>query len=252
MSCTADRVVPRRQVDGDVHGGGEALVPVLAQQIVVGGRQEPVGLLLAEQPAERARQQQRARAGLHALARDVDEDHLQPASVRRSRGDDEVARERLPVCRLDGGLRVPPAGQVGSSPNARSRSRRSTNIDSPRLPWTPSRARERGCRTSARRPSRARPARDLGRPQPRSEAGSDDLEQVDEADDEQVAGCEVEPGDDDERRVQRERAPPHRLTQEDADAQRGEQEPGRSRVALEVAGAGPQGNREPSRRPPPR
>ena len=36
-----------------------------------------------------------------------------------------------------------PPGSSGSSPNARSRSRRSTNIDSPRLPWTPSRARDR-------------------------------------------------------------------------------------------------------------
>src|SRR6476659_4481666 len=97
----ADRVVAGGEVDRDMDRRGEALVPVLAEQVVVGGGEEPVRLLFAEQAAERAREEQRPGARLHALARHVDEHDLEPPAVRGARRHHEVAGERLSVRRLD-------------------------------------------------------------------------------------------------------------------------------------------------------
>ena len=90
------------QVKGDVDGGREALVPVLAQQVVVGGREELLGRQRAEQPAERAGEQQRPGARGLALAGDVDDHDLEPV-VSRADGDEEVARERVPPAERSAG-----------------------------------------------------------------------------------------------------------------------------------------------------
>ena len=112
-------------------------------------RRELLGRRRAEQPAERAGQQERARARVDALAGHVDERRSQDLARRCRVGDEEVAGERRATGRAQHHVGRTIRGSSGSSPCARSRSRRSTSIDSPRRPCTPSRARDRA--TAARR-----------------------------------------------------------------------------------------------------
>ena len=112
MPCVADRVLPRAQVDLEVHGRGEALDPALSREVVVGGGQELVRGHRPEQAAEGSGQQQRAGAGAGALAADVDEHDLQAITRGRSVGDEEVAGEVLAVGRADARRHLPARGQV--------------------------------------------------------------------------------------------------------------------------------------------
>ena len=129
---------PRRpggQVEREVDRGGEALVPVLAEQVVVGGRQELGG----RQRARAARRTRRTAAARGCRP-------ARPCRRRRRRrrrggppcsraGDDEVAGERRAAGRAQRGLGVPARrGSSGCTPWPRIRSRRSTSIDSPSAP----------------------------------------------------------------------------------------------------------------------
>ena len=73
------------EVEGEVDRGREPLLPVLAEQEVVGGRQELVGRERAQQAAQGAGHQQGAGAGALALAGDVDDGDLEPVSPARAR-----------------------------------------------------------------------------------------------------------------------------------------------------------------------
>ena len=103
---------------------------------------KPARAHLAEQAAERAGEQQRPGAGLHALARHVDQRDLEPVAVGGAARHDEVAGERVAVRRLERDLGVPRRGQLGqlalgAQPVAQVDEHRLT-----RVPWTPSRARD--------------------------------------------------------------------------------------------------------------
>ena len=173
----------------DVGDGREALLPLLAQQVAVGRGQELLVRHRAEQAAERAGQQQRAGAGVDALAGDVDQRDLELAAVvgaGRRRG----SRRRTTRRRRSGARPrlTSRSGRPGISPWAVSRSRRSTSIESPRVPCTPSRPRRPGQRVHDRRRSPRRrgprpgdtcgsvartisPARSPPRPRGRAAAG---------------------------------------------------------------------------------
>src|SRR5690606_37611903 len=94
-------------VEGEVYGGREPLLPVLADQVVVGRGQELPRRQCAEQATERPGQLQRAGAGLLALAGHVDDRELDPAAVAWPGGDDEVAGERRTARRPERGLDQP-------------------------------------------------------------------------------------------------------------------------------------------------
>ncbi|MGY3244285.1 hypothetical protein ACVWYT_003734 [Streptomyces sp. TE4109] len=106
-------VVARIEVQDQMDRGGEPLVPVLAQQIAVGRRQEAVRGQRAEQPAEGAGQQEGAGARVHALAGDIGEYGFQGASAVGAGGDDEVPGEGLPARRAQRHLAVPALRQPG-------------------------------------------------------------------------------------------------------------------------------------------
>ena len=99
-----------------MRGGGEALVPVLAQQVGVRRREELLRLHRAEQAAEGTGQQQRPGAGVDPLARDVHQRDLEVVAVAGPVGHDEVTGERVAVRRLQRHLGVPGLGQVGQHP----------------------------------------------------------------------------------------------------------------------------------------
>ena len=122
-------------------GGGEALLPVLAEQVVVGGREELLGGQRAEQAAERAGEQQRAGAGLLALAGHVDDGQLEPGRRRRRVATTKSPANGVPPAERSADSACQPVGQVGDAALLRIRSRRSTNIDSPSAPATPRRDR---------------------------------------------------------------------------------------------------------------
>ena len=107
MTGAVDQVVAGHQVDRHVHRRRETLVPALAQEVVVGGGQEPVGRQRPEQTAQRAGQQQRPGARRRALAGDVDEGELEAVPVHAPGGDEEVAGELVAVRRAQDHLRVP-------------------------------------------------------------------------------------------------------------------------------------------------
>ena len=92
-------------------GGREALLPALAQQVLVGRVQEVLRGHGTQQAAERAGQQQRAGAGRGALAADVDERDLQVRAVGGPAGHQEVAGERVAVGRAQERLDLPPRRQ---------------------------------------------------------------------------------------------------------------------------------------------
>ena len=148
--CTAggwpavdDDVLPAAEVDDDMRDRGEPLLPLLTQEVAVGGGQELLVRDRAEQPTEGTGQQQGTGARVDALAGDVDERDLQrlPSServaTRKSPENDAPPAERSTTSADQ------PSGSAGISPCARRRSRRSTSIESPRVPWTPSRPRLR-------------------------------------------------------------------------------------------------------------
>ena len=81
---------PVAQVEREVDRGREPLVPVLAEQVVVGRGQELVRRQRRQQAAERAGEQQRAGAGLLPLAGDVDD----ASSSRRPIGPGRRRRSR--------------------------------------------------------------------------------------------------------------------------------------------------------------
>jgi hypothetical protein len=89
----------------------------------------------AQEPAEGTRQKQRPRPGVDALARDIHEGDLEPVTGVRAAGPHEVTGEGLPVGRCRATSACHGSGSGGSVPCARSRSRRSTSIDSPSVPW---------------------------------------------------------------------------------------------------------------------
>ena len=86
------RVLAGGQLDRQVDGRHEPLVGGPAAQVGVGGGQELLPRHRAEHAAERTGQQQRPGRGVHALARHVDERHLERLAV--AVGDHEVAAER--------------------------------------------------------------------------------------------------------------------------------------------------------------
>src|ERR1700712_971909 len=81
------------QIDLEVDRRGEALTPVLAEKVVVGGRQEPVTGEGGDDAVEGTREEQCPGPRLDTLARDVDDDQIELV-VRRAPRHDEVARER--------------------------------------------------------------------------------------------------------------------------------------------------------------
>jgi hypothetical protein len=119
-----DRRVPGRlhreaavlQVQHQVHRGREALVPLLPVEVAVRGRQELLRPQGPQQPAERAGQQQRAGAGLGALAGDVDQRQLEDAPVRGQRAHHEVTGERRPAGRAHHRLHPPRRRHAGQPP----------------------------------------------------------------------------------------------------------------------------------------
>ena len=127
-----------------MHRGGEALLPVLPHEVLVRGPEEVGRRHRTEEGAERAGQQERARAGAGALAADVDEHDLEPVARRAEVGHDEVAGEALAVGR-EHARRAPssPSGSAGIRPTEAIRSRRSANIRSPPKPRVPTIDRER-------------------------------------------------------------------------------------------------------------
>ena len=105
-------------------------------------RQELLRRRRAEQAAERAGQQQRPAAGVDALAGHVDERRPRELAVADGPATRKSPENDAPPAERSTTSADQPAGSTGSSPCARSRSRRSTSIDSPRVPCTPSRARD--------------------------------------------------------------------------------------------------------------
>ncbi len=88
-------------------GGGEPLVPPLAEQELVGRRQELRRRQGPEQPAERSGEQERAGARVDALARDVDEDEREGVPLVVVVRHDEVPREGRPAGRAGRHVDVP-------------------------------------------------------------------------------------------------------------------------------------------------
>ena len=101
------RVLARGHVDDHVDGGREALVPLLAQQVVVGGGEEALRRHRSQQRAQGAGAQQGPGAGIDALARDVDHGDLERLAVVGQRGDHEVAAEGRAARRLEHRLVAP-------------------------------------------------------------------------------------------------------------------------------------------------
>src|SRR5215210_4928161 len=83
-------VLPRGEIDGYVRDGGEALVPLLPEEVAVRRAQEDLRRHRSEQAAERARKHQGAGAGVDTLAVDVDQRDLDRRVLRGVVGDEEV------------------------------------------------------------------------------------------------------------------------------------------------------------------
>src|SRR6478752_1597081 len=106
-----DGEVAGLEVDGEVYGRREALVPAQPQQVVVGGLEEATLAHLPQQAAERTGEQQRAGACLATLARDVDQGDLEGGAVGGAARHDEVTGEPVAVGGLEGDLGPPRRGQ---------------------------------------------------------------------------------------------------------------------------------------------
>ena len=111
MPGRVDHVVPRGQVQRQVHGRDEALAPPAAAQVSVGRGQEIRPRHGPEQAAERAGQQQRPGARVDALPGHIDQRHLQGLAV--TVGHDEVAAERRAPGRPQHHVRAPAVAQRG-------------------------------------------------------------------------------------------------------------------------------------------
>ena len=132
MTGDGDHVLPRVEVDHHVGDRREALLPLLADEVAVGRRQEVLVRHRAEQATEGAGQQQGAGAGVDPLAGHVDQRDLQDA-CRRPSGWPPGSRRRTTPPPADRSTTSAdhPSGSGGISPWAVSRSRRSTSIESP-------------------------------------------------------------------------------------------------------------------------
>lgn len=126
------------QVDAQVDRRREALVPVLAQQVVVGGSEEPGRRKGIEQAGQRPGELERAGAGLGALAQTST---TTSCSVSRPCVDTTKSPLNgvLPAARI-AVSRYQPAGRLMLL-GRWMRSRRSTNIASAFAPPTPRRVR---------------------------------------------------------------------------------------------------------------
>ena len=98
-----------------MYGGREALVPVLAQEVVVGRGQELGRRQRTEQPAERAGEEQCAGAGLLALAGHVDDDELHPVVPRGLLATTKSPANGVPPAERSAGLDQPAVGQRRAS-----------------------------------------------------------------------------------------------------------------------------------------
>src|SRR4029078_6779271 len=83
---------PGGQVDAQVHGRGEAVLPGVVEQVGVGRGQELARLERRDQAAHRAGEQEGAGAGTIALAGDVDHGDVE-SSGRDVPDDEEVTGE---------------------------------------------------------------------------------------------------------------------------------------------------------------
>lgn len=98
MAGGEEFVVAGVEVEDEVDGGREALVPVLAEEVAVGCRKERVRWERSQQTSEGAGEEKCAGARVHALAGDVRQDDFEGSAAVRAGGHDEVARERLAAC----------------------------------------------------------------------------------------------------------------------------------------------------------
>ena len=134
---------PVTQVEVQMDRGREALVPVLAHQVVVGRRQELVARQRRDDAVEGAGEEQGPRAGLDALAGDVDDHQLQLVVRGSACATMKSPAKDVPPADLATDSTNQSGGRSGRLPCWEIRSRRSTNIDSPRGPETPSRLRRK-------------------------------------------------------------------------------------------------------------
>src|SRR5436190_21819704 len=119
-----------------MHGGDEALAGPAAAHVGVAGRQELLPGHRAEQPAERAGEQQRPGPRVDALPGHVTN---ATSSILPSLNDTTKSPpNEAPPAGLSTSDDPQPSPSSGSLPWARMRSRSSSSILSPRRPWTPS------------------------------------------------------------------------------------------------------------------
>jgi len=223
MARVAESERPGVQVDGEMHRRGETLRPCLAEQIVVDRLEQPLRLDLPEQPADRPGAQQRPGAGRAALSGEIDQRHLQVAPVRRQRGDRQVAGELVAVGRADRRLGVPTGGQLGHLPERQQPVAQvhehvlaAVALHAEPFPGAGAQDHER---------HRYRQSEDgdglQRRPAPDHDRGVAQARGIREADEQEPARGEEEPGQDDERRVERPghigRPPAHEAQQQPAE-----------------------------------
>ena len=101
--------MPGLEVEREVDGRGEALVPVLVEEEVVGGDEELLGRQRPQQATEGTGEQQGTGAGPLPLAGDVDHDDVEAVAVAGR--DDEVAGEGRAAGRAQLAAHVPAVRQ---------------------------------------------------------------------------------------------------------------------------------------------